>query len=105
MSTTPDILVANPAWNNRFGEAKAESFKEDDNWFYSYGFSDQCYLIRAENFRQQIYNEQHAASERYPKYGGNLFEKRVDAYMRNKGLKRVTSKKIAYQHRNYPKPA
>lgn len=103
MNNSRDILVANPTWNNRYWEARKECFSEDDDWFYGYGFSDQCYLIRSENFKGRIYNEHNRASERYPKYGGELFEKRVDSYMRNHRLIRITSKRISYTHKNFPK--
>lgn len=103
MSGSGEILVSNPTWNRRYWEAKKESFTEDEDWYLGYGFSDQCYLIRADNFRGEIYNEHNKASERYPKYGGELFEKRVDAYMRNNRLIRITSKHISYIHKNFPK--
>jgi hypothetical protein len=103
MEDKNDIIVANPTWNFKYKEAKSESFSEDDNWYYSYGFSDQCYLIKTENFKKDIYNEVNILSERYPKYGGELFEKRVDSYMRNHSLKRITSKKCSYMHQNFPK--
>ena len=48
-----------------------------------------------------IFNEQHPDSERYPVYGGELFEKRVDAYMRNHKLLRITSKHASYVHKNH----
>jgi hypothetical protein len=103
LDTRPELLVANPTWNAQFAEAKSEAFTEDDDWYYSHGFSDQCYLVQTTRFQQPIYNEQHAASARYPAYGGELFEKRVDAYMRNHLLYRITSKHAAYLHRNFPK--
>lgn len=103
LRSSPEILVSNPSWNRRCREARKESFREDDKWFYGYGFSDQCYLIEASRFRDKIYNEYNCASERYLKYGGDLFEKRVDSFMRNRELIRITSKKISYIHKNYPK--
>lgn len=98
-----DIVVANPTWDYRFEHAEEESFDSIGNFYLGEGFSDQCYLIKTGVFRQPIYNEQHPASDRYPKYGGELFEKRVDSYMRNHRLLRITSKKTAYAHENFPK--
>lgn len=95
------ILVANPTWNFKYYEAKAESFDEDDDWYYGYGFSDQSYLIKTSKFNKSIYNEYNPASDRYPPYGGELFEKRIDSYMRNKELYRITSKHISYSHPTY----
>lgn len=100
--------VANPLWNNNhniainYSEAVTESIKETSSHFIGYGFSDQCYMVRTNDFRKPIYNEKHLASERYPKYGGELFEKRVDSYMRNHNLLRLTSKDTVYIHSNYP---
>ena len=101
MENNPKILVANATWNFKYYEAKSESFDEDEDWYYGYGFSDQCYLIKTSNFNQSIYNEHNPISDRYPSYGGELFEKRVDSYMRNKELYRITSKHIAYEHPKY----
>jgi len=108
MESNPIIIVANPVWNFKYDEAEHVSlsdslaeYKEDDDWYYGYGFSDQCYLIKISNFNKPIYNEYHPRSARYPHYGGELFEKRVDSYMRNKELIRITSKHISYTHLKY----
>lgn len=101
MENNPKILVANATWNFKYDEAERESFSEDDEWYYGYGFSDQCYFIKTSNFNQSIYNEYNSASDRYPSYGGECFEKRVDSYMRNKELYRITSKHISYSHPKY----
>ncbi len=102
MDTRKDILVANATWDYRYEHAAEESFTSLDGFYLGYGFSDQCYLIRTADFRQPIYSEQHALSARYPIYGGELFEKRVDSYMRNHQLFRITSMQSSYVHRNYP---
>jgi len=104
MRTNKNVLVANPVWDHKYDDAKSESFKEDEDWYYSYGgFSDQCYLIKTSDFRNDVYKYTHVDSERYPKYGGELFEKRVDAYMRSERLMRITSKKCSYEHENFEK--
>lgn len=103
MENSGEISVANPTWNNRYNEARAEAIKEDDSFYYGYGFSDQCYLIPVDRFKAPIYNEVNKESARYPKYGGELFEKRVDSWMRNNEMKRITSKKGSYIHKNHPK--
>ncbi len=103
MNEHPKIVVANPVWNNNYKEAENESFSTLDKFYIGYGFSDQCYLIKTKVFQQQIYSETNNISDRYPKYGGELFEKRVDAFMRNKGLKRITSTKCTYFHVNFDK--
>ncbi len=98
-----DVKVFNLTWNHHFKEAKDESISEDDQFFYGFGFSDQMYLIRTEDFRAPIYEETNEASDRYPIYGGELFEKRVDSWMRNNGHLRASSKKYSYIHKNFPK--
>jgi hypothetical protein len=96
-----DVIVANPVWNNSFIQAKNESTADIGDFYLGYGFSDQCYLIKTNIFKNKIYNEKNIYSERYPKYGGELFEKRVDSYMRNNRLYRITSKKVNYFHINF----
>lgn len=105
MENNPQIKVANPVWNRKYKEAKKESFQEDDAFYTGFGFSDQCYLVKTQDFKAQIYNEQNEASKRYPKYGGELFEKRVDSWMRNNNFQRITYKKGSYLHKNFPKSA
>lgn len=103
MEMNENIVVANPTWNNKFYEAQSESIEEMKDFYLGQGFSDQCYLVPVKKFRAPIFNENNQHSERYPKYGGELFEKRVDAWMRNNGFMRITSKMGSYAHRNHPK--
>ena len=102
MENDPRILVANPTWNDKFHRAKEVAVAEDDAFYIGNGFSDQCYLIPPARFRAPIYNEKEKAfGKDFPKYAGEHFEKRVDAYMRNHGYLRITSKKASYRHRNF----
>lgn len=98
-----DVIVANPTWNFNYKEAKKEAISELDDFYVGYGFSDQCFLIKVDVFKKQIYGENHIDSVRYPNYGGQLFEKRVDSFMRNNKKLRITSKKVSYIHVNFPK--
>ncbi|NEZ45389.1 hypothetical protein [Paenibacillus alvei] len=98
MELDRSIKVANPVWNRRYDEARFEAESEDELFYIGYGFSDQCYLVNAKDFKFASYHEIHPASQRYPVYGGELFEKRVDAWMRNKGFKRLTYKYGSYIH-------
>ena len=98
-----DVIVANPVWNFAYNEANNESIGIIEDFYDGYGFSDQCYLIRMDVFKNQIYNEKNIDSDRYPTYGGELFEKRVDSFMRNHKKLRITSKEISYIHKNFPK--
>jgi hypothetical protein len=104
MQSDPRIKVANLAWNRLYEQARAESSAENDDFWIGQGFSDQCYLVRAADFRAPIYGHTHPDSHRYPAYGGELFEKRVDAWMRSCGWLRATYKHGSYLHRNHPRP-
>jgi hypothetical protein len=81
-----EYKVANLVWNYKF----------DD------GFSDQCFLVRPADFKAPIYNETNPDSERYPKYGGETFEKRADSWMRNHKYLRLTFKHGSYLHEDFP---
>jgi hypothetical protein len=100
MRVRDDVVVANPAWNWRFRKAAAASVEDLTNFYVSCGFSDQCYLIKRSVFDSPIYNYQHDASDIYPEYGGNSFEKRVFCFMRACDKKRITHKAESYWHRN-----
>ena len=97
----PDVKVFNLAWNYDYKDAKDESEYEDKDFYFGYGFSDQMYLIRTTDFKQKIYEYYDEASERYPKYGGELFEKRVDSWMRQNKFLRATYKHGSYTHKNF----
>ena len=97
--------VANPVWNYKYDEAQAESSSEIEDFFVGFGFSDQCFLVRTADFRAPIYNEEHPASARYPEYGGETFEKRVDSWMRNHIYQRLTFKEGSYMHEDFPESA
>ena len=104
MSRDSRVKVCNLDWDENHREAKGGATGETDDFHIGTGFSDQCYLVRTEEFRQRIYNETHPASARYPKYGGELFEKRVDSWMQNHGHLRATYKHGHYIHKNWPLP-
>ena len=85
MSQDPRIKICNLHPGEDHGGEKHGLVDETDDFYIGCGFSDQCYLVRTEDFRQRIYNESHPASARYPRYGGELFEKRIDSWLRNHG--------------------
>jgi hypothetical protein len=104
MKAREDFFVANPTWYFDFESVKTNANNEHIGDFYiGNGFSDQCYLIKTSDFKKRIYNHYNTVSERYPKYGGELFEKRVDSYMQNSFLKRITFIKSSYIHYNFPR--
>jgi hypothetical protein len=116
MENNEDVVVANPTWNDvhyktlipfshryNWKEAESESFERLGNFYLGQGFSDQCYLINTDVFKKNIYNFKHQDSERYPKYGGELFEKKCDAYMRVNSKFRITSTSTGYVSKNINK--
>ena len=103
LEENPQVVVFNLAWTNDFESIRQESESEDENCFYGYGFSDQMYLIRMADYKQKIYEYYNVASERYPKFAGELFEKRVDSWMRENQLLRATFKYGNYLHENFPR--
>jgi len=96
------IKVANLLWGGNWAEAESESSEQTRDFFKGYGFSDQCYLIRVPDFRAKIYNHPPPVPSPYPDYGGELFEKRADAWMRAHGHLRATYKHASYLHQNVP---
>jgi hypothetical protein len=99
----PRAKVANLTWNGNYAEAASEAFAEDEKFYIGYGFSDQMYFVRTADFRSpEVYHESNPVSARYPRYGGELFEKRVDSWMRNHEYYRLTYRFGAYEHRNFP---
>lgn len=97
-----EYKVANLIWNYRCDDAKMEASSELENFYVGFGFSDQCFLVRTADFKAPIYNEVNPDSERYPKYGGETFEKRVDSWMRNHKYLRLTFKHGSYLHEDFP---
>jgi len=92
--------VANLVWNDKYDEAKKESYKTDRDFFVAkQGFSDQCFLVRREDFRQPIYHEIRKDANHYPR--GDVFEKRVFSYMKNRKWKRLIYRHGSYTHENF----
>jgi hypothetical protein len=103
LQSREDVVVANATWNFSYKEAKKESFSELQDFYLGYGFSDHCYLVPTKVFKNKIYNEIHVDSNRYPRHGGESFEKRVNSFMRNYKRFRITSKEISYVHKSFPR--
>jgi len=103
LDSNPIISVANLLWNQKTQEAIQESIEHDSQFCIGYGFSDQMYLIRTDEFRRPIFNEHNEKSNHYPSYGGELFEKRVHSYMLNHERLRATFLESSYKHRNFSK--
>ena len=98
LESNPQIAVVNPLWNGEYQQAVNESTEMVGPYCIGFGFSDQCYLVRTEDFRNANLTRLHVESERYPAYGGNLFEKRVDSWMRYENRLRATDTRATYLH-------
>ena len=97
MGKKPKIKVANLTWNEKYCEAKKESYKKRKGFYVSKrGFSDQQFLVKREDFRQPIYSEIREDASHFPR--GDVFEKRVFSYMLNHGWERITFSKSSYRH-------
>ncbi len=103
MALNPTYTSVSPLWNDAYDGAKAESVDDLGDYFTSYNFSDNCYLVPVQLFKTKIYNEHNDTSGHYPEYAGESFEKRVYCYMRNRGLLRLIYKKVSYTHKDFPK--
>lgn len=100
MEKKENYKVANLIWNGNTKEAKKESYKREWNFFVAKeGFSDQLFLVKRKDFRQPIYGEIRADSTHFPR--GDVFEKRVFSYMKNRGWERITYRHGSYTHENW----
>lgn len=105
LKTDSQVKVVNLGWDKTGEKMREEAISETSNYWRSIGFSDQMYLVRTNDFKGRIYNHSHPYSERYPKYGGELFEKRVDSWLRVNNFYRATLKDGLYIHKNFTNAA
>jgi hypothetical protein len=99
LEVDPRLLVANPSWASDPGGAQRESMLRNGDHWVGMGFSDQCFLANAGRLAAPIYHYKHAAGGRYPMSDlGDIFEKRVDAYMRHHSLLRLSDARVFYIH-------
>jgi len=101
LENEPLIKVVNLGWQNFDSTLNEEFIAEANGYFSSFGFSDQMYLVRTDDFKDRIFNFYHPLSDRYPKHAGQLFEKRVDSWLRLHNYYRATLKNGRYLHRNF----
>ncbi|HME54891.1 MAG TPA: hypothetical protein VKM55_21985 [Candidatus Lokiarchaeia archaeon] len=97
LERNPKLLAGTPI--NTIDLTREESFSETDDFFIGFMFSDIVFLVNKLKFMQPIYNLRHFYSLRYHmSYIGNIFEMRVDSFMRYADLYRITSKKAVLVH-------
>lgn len=98
------VIVASPSWHGNIEIQMRESFKDDEDFYYSYVFSDQCFLLKPSFFRADIYNEVNELSYFYPERGRHVkFEERIFKYLRNNDFHLIKHKRALYRHKNLPK--
>lgn len=91
--------VANLTWNDNYREAKKESYRTTWNFYVaSQGFSDQMFLVKRSDFAAPIYGEIRPDASHYPR--GDVFEKRLFSFMKNRGWERITFRRGSYTHEN-----
>lgn len=99
MEKNSSVKVANLTWNGNYGEAEKESYQRTWNFFVAKeGFSDQMFLVRRSDFCAPIFGEIRQDASHYPR--GDVFEKRVFSYMKNRGWERITFRRGSYTHEN-----
>lgn len=99
MKKEEKVKVANLVWNERYDEARQESYKKTWNFFYAKeGFSDQMFLVKRSDFKKPIYGEIRSDSFHFPR--GDVFEKRIFSYMKNRLWERMIFRRGSYTHEN-----
>lgn len=100
MQDNDEFLAACPCWND-FEGGRHEAIAEIGDFYVSEGFSDQCFLIDVKKIKSipEIFLEKSAyCKKKYPRYGANCFERRINAYMRNNKKRRLVYKYAIYHH-------
>lgn len=99
MERNPKYKVSNLTWNNDYQGAKKESFRKKKDFFVAKeGFSDQCFLVRMSDFQRPIYQEIRKDAHHFPR--GDVFEKRVFSFLKNRGYQRLIYRYGSYTHEN-----
>jgi hypothetical protein len=97
MDADPRIVVANPDWTP--STLDEETIEQRGDFAIGRGFSDQLFLVRREDLARPIYHQRCIARLRYPiAHIGDVFEARVDAWMRHNGRLRATHTGVRYLH-------
>ena len=100
MEKNNSIICSMPSWDKDNVGARLESVGDIGNFYKAQGFTDQVYFIRTKDFDKDIYHYTHPDSQRYPSYGGEAFEKRIDSYMRCCNKYRIINKNSWYAHKS-----
>jgi hypothetical protein len=102
LESNSDYLYAQPRWGTDPNKGTIEeSIRRDGKFHIAKGCTDQIYLIRTKDYKQDIYHYEHPDSNRYPPKGGNSFERRVNSYMQCNNKYRVIHNDYHYIHGYY----
>jgi len=97
MERDPRVLVANPNWVD--ATLDREAVEQAGDFTLGQGFSDQLFLARRSELASPIYGQRCLALYRYPlSHVADVFEARVDAYMRHADRLRATYRPVTYVH-------
>ena len=102
LESNEKYIIAMPRWCNE-DNAIEKAEPDKGNFFIQYGFTDQIYIIKTKKFKEDIYHYSHPRSTRYPSYGGECFEKRVDSFMRCNQYYGIVHKDYIYDSTHYDK--
>jgi hypothetical protein len=98
MGRDETLVVGNPGFLPE-GLPEREALRIDGPYAIGYGFSDQVFLARRSDLARPIYRKIAPASWRYPMANiEQVFEERIDAWMRRTGRLRVTYLPVTYVH-------
>lgn len=104
MNSDARVAVANPRWT---GDSSVEEKADEQlgDFLVGYGFTDHVFLTRRSELARPVYRSwipiwlRSPASLRYPAaFDSQVFEMRVDAYMRANKRLRATHRWITYTH-------
>jgi len=104
MQAEEKYISACPIWNYKIEEAHSQSEGSIGDFWITSGFSDQCFLLNAKKVREipnLLCEQNDFVNKTYMYYGGNYFERMLNAYMRNHGLKRLVHQKSIYFHKDF----
>jgi len=105
LQANPRFFAANPDLVDHPGLSEQTALWFEDPYWINRSFSDQCFLGATARYAAPIYEEWNEASNRYPMSSvGRIFEARVDAYMQNRELYRMTDSRIRYKHISHDTP-
>lgn len=75
-----------------------EWLTETDFGWENYFFSDQCYIAKTKTMKETNYDLDHPIKLKYPKHGGNSFERRIAQWLAYNQTPMAVLKNHQYRH-------